>query len=78
MSDLLEDRKYAASPKDIEKIAQRYGVDVAKVESLARYVNAPSVDHASKRRTLNNDGAETTTFKVCAAWTRPRAAMLTS
>lgn len=67
LSDLLEERKLAKSRQDLVKLAKRYDVDANKVESLARYVNTPTVDPASVRRILKDDGSEVTTMKVCLA-----------
>jgi len=60
----LDERKRLASLDGLEALAKEYGVDVAKLESLARFVNVPDVRGAEKVRTVDKDGAEHVTVKV--------------
>ncbi|KIJ44132.1 hypothetical protein M422DRAFT_168942, partial [Sphaerobolus stellatus SS14] len=65
LSELLDDRKLAASRADIEQIARRYAVDMSVLESLVRFVNTPSVGEGTVVRTMNNEnGQEKITMKV--------------
>lgn len=61
---MLDDRKAATTRTDLENLAKRYGFDVAKLESVARYVNTPTPDPSSTRRLLTTDGEERVTMKV--------------
>lgn len=65
LSNLLDARK-SLSKTDIEAIENHYGVDAAKLESLARFVNTPSIDEGSRRKMVDENGAEVITSKVCA------------
>ncbi|KAF7796897.1 hypothetical protein EIP86_008082 [Pleurotus ostreatoroseus] len=64
LHDLLEELKYTRTREDLAHLARRYDVDVAKIRSLARYVNTPTVDPDGIVREVGDDGAETTTMKV--------------
>ena len=64
LSDLLEERKFVKSQEELQRLAKRYDVDVSKLESLSRYVNTSTVDPASVKRILKDDGSEVTTMKV--------------
>lgn len=70
LSDLLEERKRARNQRDIEDLAKRYEIDVSKLESLARYVNTPTVDPTSVKKVVKEDGSEYSTTK--AIWSEPR------
>jgi hypothetical protein len=61
LSRLLEERKKAASPKEIERIANKYDMDIKKLESLARFVNSPTIDEGTTVRTRGPNGDETIT-----------------
>lgn len=49
LSDLLDRRKAVRSRQDLEKLAKEFNIDVEKLESLARFVNSPSIDKATIR-----------------------------
>ena len=49
LSDLLDRRKGAHSRQDLEKLAREFNIDVGKLETLARFVNSPSINSASIR-----------------------------
>ncbi|KAI0361911.1 hypothetical protein OH77DRAFT_1416098 [Trametes cingulata] len=70
LMDLLEERKYASTPKDIEELSRKYDVDLEKLERMARYVNSVSVHQDSVRRWVSEDGVEHTT--MLASWVNPR------
>lgn len=81
LQDLLQERKSLTSRDELHKLAQRYDVDPDKLESIARFVNSPSIDEGSIKRTIGEDGAETVTMK--AIWVdpslrQPPSAQLTS
>ncbi|KDQ59429.1 hypothetical protein JAAARDRAFT_127116 [Jaapia argillacea MUCL 33604] len=44
LSELLEERKHVSSQAQLEQLAARYNLDVEKLESVARFVNAVGVD----------------------------------
>ena len=64
LSNLLDARKSSPSRTDIETIENHYGVDVAKLESLARFVNTPSIDEGSRRKLVDENGVEVITSQV--------------
>lgn len=64
LSSLLDARKTASSRAELERIANEYGVDIAKLESLARFVNTPSIDEGSRKKTVDDEGAELVTSEV--------------
>jgi len=68
LSDLLDDRKRVTSIQELQSLATRYGVDVDKLERLARYVNSPSADEGTRRKVVEQE-EELTTVK--AIWVEP-------
>lgn len=66
LSNLLDARKSWVSRTDIEAFENHYGIDVDKLESLARFVNTPSIDEGSRRKTVDENGVEVITSKVSA------------
>ncbi|KAI0797824.1 hypothetical protein C8Q75DRAFT_729047 [Abortiporus biennis] len=68
LSDLLEERKSVTSQKELENLAKKYNIDVAKMETVALFVNSPSVDPASVKLVVE-DGVEKRTMK--ASWIDP-------
>ncbi|KAJ1309852.1 hypothetical protein OPQ81_006617 [Rhizoctonia solani] len=69
LSDLLDARKSARSTKEIVEIAKSYGMDVQTLQSVARFVNTPSVDPKNVTRVVGRDGEEKTT--MIASWSEP-------
>ncbi|KAH7340793.1 hypothetical protein B0J17DRAFT_627110 [Rhizoctonia solani] len=69
LSDLLDARKSAKSTKEIGEIAKSYGMDVQTLQSVARFVNTPSVDPKNVTRVVGKDGEEKTT--MVASWSEP-------
>ncbi|TFK26390.1 hypothetical protein FA15DRAFT_292492 [Coprinopsis marcescibilis] len=67
---LLDERKSAKTPRDLQRLAEKYGVDVDKLENLAKYLNAPSVDKSGGVKTVDKDGNETVSYT--ALWVQPR------
>lgn len=70
LHELLEERKSVTTRDELEKLALRYEIDVDKLESVARFVNSPSVDEGSVRREVDRDGVEQVKMKVSCAWLR--------
>ncbi|KAI0646888.1 hypothetical protein C8Q79DRAFT_1009047 [Trametes meyenii] len=68
--DLLEERKYVSTPKDLIQLANKYDIDHKKVENLARYVNSVSIHQDSVKRWVSDDGEERTT--MIATWIDPK------
>lgn len=64
LTELLEERKYAPTPKALEELPKKYAIDSDKAERLARYVNSVSVHPESVKRWVSEDGAEQTTMLV--------------
>ena len=64
LHELLEERKSVTTQEELEKLASRYEIDVDKLESVARFVNSPSVDEASVRKEVDRDGVEQVKMKV--------------
>jgi hypothetical protein len=50
LSQLLDERKAIRSRRDMEFLAKRYGIDVEKLENVAKFVNTPSVEAQSTTR----------------------------
>ncbi|CAE6461654.1 unnamed protein product [Rhizoctonia solani] len=69
LSDLLDARKSARSTKEIGEIAKSYGMDVQTLQSVARFINTPSVDPKNVTRIVGKDGEEKTT--MVASWSEP-------
>lgn len=67
LSDLLDECKSAVSAGDIEKISLRYDIDHARLQSLRALVNNPTIDPATVRRTVNEEGEEKMTMNVRAS-----------
>jgi len=70
LSELLDKRKAAKSTQDLERLGKEYGIDVAKLESLARFVTSPSVNGATAKKTVDKDGQEHLT--ISAVWAEPK------
>lgn len=64
LSDLLEECKSAASAGELQKLARRYDIDPEKLHNLRLLVNNPTVDPASVKRAVAEDGEEKITMKV--------------
>jgi len=43
LTEVLNQRKSAHTQKDVEKLSKEFGIELDKLESLARYVTGPSV-----------------------------------
>lgn len=69
LSNLLDERKSATSQSELQRLADRYGVDVWKLENLARFVSSPSVRGGRAVRTVTKDGEESIT--MTAVWIEP-------
>ncbi|CAE6436990.1 unnamed protein product [Rhizoctonia solani] len=69
LSDLLDARKSAKSTQEIGEIAKSYGMDAQTLQSVARFINTPSVDPKNVTRVVGNDGEEKTT--MVASWSEP-------
>ncbi|KAG6821176.1 hypothetical protein H0H93_005396 [Arthromyces matolae] len=58
LSYLLDQRKAARSPQDLENLAKKYGIDPLKLANLSRYVSSPSIQSGSEVRIIQKDGEE--------------------
>jgi len=70
LTDLLDRRKGARSRDDLEKVAREFNIDVAKLETLARFVNSPSINSASIRPVAGK--SEEDGFMATAVWMEPK------
>lgn len=64
LSELLDERKAATSRKALESIANKFGMDIAKLDSLARFVNTPTIGETTIMRNRNGNGEEIITSTV--------------
>ncbi|EJF65693.1 hypothetical protein DICSQDRAFT_165404 [Dichomitus squalens LYAD-421 SS1] len=55
--ELLEERKYVATQKDLEALAKKFDMDLDKLERLARHVNSVSVNQETVKRWVGEDGS---------------------
>ena len=62
--ELLEERKSSKNRQELVRLAEMYGVDLAKLESVARHVNTPSIDEDSITKRIGENGEETVTMRV--------------
>ena len=62
--DLLEERKYITTQKQLEELVNKYDVDLDKIQRLASHVNSVSVDQNTVKRWVGEDGAEHVTMLV--------------
>lgn len=68
LAELLNERKMAPR-KDVEALVNGYGMDLAKLESLARHVNTPSVGEGTRKVIKHGSGEETITSTVSRTFT---------
>lgn len=64
LSNLLDERKRATSLKALENIANKYDIDIVKLESLARFVNSPTIDQGTTAKTRDASGEQMITSEV--------------
>ena len=64
LSDLLDERKKRTSIKDLESLANTHGMDLSKLEGLARFVNSPTIGEGTTVRTKDENGDEMITSTV--------------
>lgn len=69
LHELLNARKSARTRADLENLAKKYGMDAQKLESLARVVNAPSVDSRLNVKVVDKNADERTI--MTAVWVNP-------
>jgi len=69
LSDLLERRKNATSNKELEILANKNGMDLAKLESLSRFVNSPTIGEGTTVRVKDENEDELITST--AVWMEP-------
>lgn len=62
--ELLDERKYASTSRQLSKLAKKYDIDAEKLDNLARYVNRVSVDQTTVKRWVGEDGTENVTMTV--------------
>ena len=77
LADLLEECRFVTTRGELEELAGKYGVDVEKLESVARFVNSPSVDEKDIVRVVESNGDEVATMTVGVFSTMIRIVMLT-
>ncbi|KAJ7273527.1 hypothetical protein B0H12DRAFT_496681 [Mycena haematopus] len=67
---LLDERKSIRTKRDMEFLAQRFGIDSEKVDAISKFVSTPSVHANSAVRVASKDGQEKQIIK--AVWIEPR------
>ena len=65
LTSALNARKEAADVGVFKSTTQALGIDFGKVESLARFVNTPSVSTGNVKRRVDESGHEQVIAKVC-------------
>jgi hypothetical protein len=65
LSELLDRRKAARSTQELEKLCEEYGIKPSKLESLARFVNSPSINSATIRPIAGKSEEEGFMATVC-------------
>lgn len=65
LSELLDRRKAARSTQELEKLCEEYGIEPSKLESLARFVNSPSINSATIRPIAGKSEEEGFMATVC-------------
>lgn len=58
LSELLDERKKTNSLKELESIANKYDMDIGKLERLARFVNSPTIGESTTTRTAETNGEQ--------------------
>jgi len=66
LSDLLDERKAVKSAKELQVLANKYAIDVEKLENVAQFVNSPSVEEGSHQKEISAEGEEIIT--MTATW----------
>lgn len=66
LTQLLEERK----TQPVAALAEKYNMDAAKLESLCRFVNVPTIDTARERRQVMDNGEEY--VESPAIWVAPK------
>lgn len=64
LSQLLDERKSTRSARDMEFLAQRFGIDLEKLDAIAKFLSTPSVHEKSTIRVAGKEGEETQIMKV--------------
>ncbi|KAJ6513861.1 hypothetical protein C8R47DRAFT_1092134 [Mycena vitilis] len=70
LSQLLDERKSIRTKRDMEFLAKRYGVDLEKLDTMAKFLSTPSIHQNSTVRVAGKDGQERQIMK--AVWVEPR------
>jgi len=65
LSDLLDKRKAIHSKQDIEALSKEFGVEIETLDRLTRFVNSPSIDSSSIRK--SEEG-----FVATTVWIEPK------
>ncbi|KAJ7738490.1 hypothetical protein DFH07DRAFT_840984 [Mycena maculata] len=70
LSRLLDERKSIRTRRDMEFLAQRFGLEVEKLDAIAKFLSTPSVHQNSAVRVTGESGDEKQIMK--AVWVEPR------
>jgi len=73
LSNLLDERKSATSQNELQRLAEQYGIDIWKLENLARFVSSPSVQRGRAIKTITKEGEEN--IMMMAVWIEPNISM---
>ena len=64
MVDLLEERRHVHTRKELEKLSEKYGLDVDVLENVEKNVSNPGILEGSERTIIDEDGEERVTVVV--------------
>lgn len=62
--DMLDERKAATSRDNLRKLAQKYGLDLEKLESVSKFVTSPSVVANSAATVVQQNGEQNVSTAV--------------
>ena len=77
LTELLNQRKSAHTQKDVEIFSKQFGIELDKLESLARFVTSPSVMSTATHSTSKNGKEFITTVCLLCIATYPSPLILT-
>jgi hypothetical protein len=65
LTELLNQRKSAHTQNDLGKLSKEFGIELNKVESLARFVTSPSVIGTAIQSSKDGEGSMSTVRCLC-------------
>lgn len=64
LTDLLNERKSVTTPEELERLARRFGISVAKLQSVSRFISSPSVIGDEAIKVVDSEGEEHITTRA--------------